>query len=529
MSLPKILFLLVLATGWLYAAPWIHKDSQQVRAPRNLWSSVYLTVGTVTLLFWLVLPYYVVGLLLFLLGVLTTLLSYLAYRNARVHEEKRIHLTTLFGRRQTKSQEQIVTRVKIYRSDGKILVPPTEDSTEENPIHAYNLTQELLYDMIWRRASECDMSPEDEQTRMRYIIDGVPVKRSPLSVGESEAIIQYLKPLGSMNAEDRRRPQKGYISVDMGGNQIDINLAVAGTNNGQRMRLRIVQQYVQTRLDELGIAPDLLAWLRQLSKSDKGLFIVSGRPGSGITSTLYSLLREQDAFIKQLVTLEAKVEVDMENITQYAYEEASKLPQALASTMRRDPDVIMIDRCSDSATAELILQFAEEKCILLGMHASDSFTALARWAKVSGQTAQFVAPLRGVLCQQLVRKLCPQCREPYKPDPQLLAKANIPAESVDMFYRPKGNLLDEKGQPYTCPTCQGSGYFERIAAFELLEMNQELKDAIQSGASLSQLKAAARKNRMLYLQEQALQKVIAGETSIQEILRVSQQPKKKET
>jgi type II secretory ATPase GspE/PulE/Tfp pilus assembly ATPase PilB-like protein len=133
-----------------------------------------------------------------------------------------------------------------------------------------------------------------------------------------------------------------------------------------------------------------------------------------------------------------------------------------------------------------------------------------------------------VLCQILVRKLCPTCREEYRPDPQILAKANIPADKVESFYRtPTKPRLDEKGNPITCQTCQNTGYYGRIGVFELLQVTDEIRQMIAGGAALAAIKSAARKNKMLYLQEQALAKVIAGVTSIQEVIRVSQEAQAK--
>jgi len=527
MSILKIIGMLVLVVPWVLVAPWVHKDSQFVRAPEGLWGSVILGAGGASFLIWLLLPYYFAGLLVYLFVTSTVVLSYIAYRNGRVkNEDQKIGLNSLFRKQQQKRQQvEVVTRLQMYGANGQTVRAPSSDAQDANEARAYNATQELLYDMVWRRASEADMSPTGDQSRVRLVVDGMPVDRTPRSIGESEMIVQYLKRIGGMDVEERRRPQKGRISVDLAGSQVDIVLTTAGTTSGQRMQFKIVQEFVQTRLEDLGISEDLLAKIRKLTEGNSGLFIVSGPPKSGVTSTLYSLLREQDAFIKQLVTLEREVGVDLENVTQIAYGDPAELRGQLASLLRRDPDVLMLDACGDAETAELIRENSSEKLFLLGMRAKDSFTALAKWAKVCGGAAAAVENLRGVLCQMLLRRLCPKCRSPYKPDSQLLAKANIPPGSVEVFFRPRGRLTNEKGEPYVCPTCQGTGYFGRTAAFELLEMTDDLKQQVAGGASLSKIKATARKNKMLYLQEQALRKVIAGDTAIQEVIRVSQQKK----
>jgi len=308
---------------------------------------------------------------------------------------------------------------------------------------------------------------------------------------------------------------------------VDITITATGTTGGQRIQFRVTQEAIRTELDKLGMSTDVFQRTAKMVARSNGLVIVSGRPGSGVTSTLYSMLRRHDAFVKQLVTLEAKAATDLENVTQNVYGEPGKLVGALTAALRHDPDVVMVDRCDDPESAEVIRQGAARKLILLGMPAGDSFTALARWIKVCGDAASAMAILRGVLCQALVRKLCPACRESYRPDRQLLAKANIPAGGVEQFYcPPKPGRVDEKGKPIVCPTCQNTGYVGRTGVFELLEVTDEIRKLVAEQAPLSRIKGACRKNNMQYLQEVALQKVMEGITGIQEVIRVTQPPKK---
>ena len=529
LSVAKSVVLLVLTVPWLYVAPWVHKDAKRVRAPQQMWCMLVMGSGALGVLIWLVLPIYAIGLLAYLVLTGSALLAYVFYRNGRVGEDEKVltgsHFASLLAR-QKRESVQAVTRVKLYGKDGKIRHPPDAETAEADEVKAYNLVQDLLYDAIWRRASDADLIPTQTQMEARLLIDGVATKRPGIDIHDGEALIQYLKAIAELDPEDRRRPQKGAISVDLGSKRIDVQVATAGTTSGQRLQLRIVQEAVRTKLDELGMSADLLKRIREQTQTH-GILLVSAPPRSGLTSTLYSLLREHDAFMKQLVTMEAKVGIELENITQHAYGADADLAEALAPVLRRDPDVVMIDTCPDAATAEQILQAAKEKILLVGMIAGDSFSALAKWVKTCGSAAA-VQDLRGVLCQILLRKLCPRCREAYKPDPQLLAKANLPADKIDKFYRPASKPpLDEKGRPIVCATCQGTGYFERTAAFELLEMTDGIRKLVVGGSTIREIKAACRKNKMLYLQEQALRKVIAGETSVQEVLRVSQSLKKK--
>ena len=526
----KIVVMLLAVLPWLLVTPWVQKEAKRLRLPELVWTCAALGTGALSLLLWLLIPAYLLGLPIYAVLTGAVLVAFVVYRDGRVQAGQKVfskkHLASLVAPRRPK-KIAVAQKVKVYSSDNKIVLPPNPESADDAERQAYNLVQDLLHDLLWRRASEADLSPIGQQTRVRYVIDGVASDQSPLPLHDSEAVIQYLKAISGADPEELRRPQNGKIAVDLAGHPVDISLATAGTTGGQRMQFRIIQESIRTRLGELGMAGDVLEHIRANNQTGSGLVIVSGRPGMGVTSTLYSLLRDHDAFIKQLVSLEARVEVELENVTQQAYKEPAALPGMLTSALRRDPDVVMIDQCHDAETAEIVAQAAAEKSILLGMSAGDSFVALAKWVKLRGDAAEALRPLRAILCQVLLRKLCPACREAYRPDPQMLSKANLPSAKIENFHRPPSKpLTDEKGRPYTCPTCQGSGYLGRTAAFELLEVTDELRQMVAAGASLTDIKKACRKNKMLYLQEQALRKVIEGETSIQEVLRVSQPPKK---
>ena len=528
-SLPGIIGMLVVVTLWLYALPWVNRDSKEVRAASWLWNSVTLGAGAMGLLLWMLLPMYAVGMSIFVVLALSSLIAYVVYRNGRVEPDLRVltanHISSLFkgegGRR--KHLLKPVTRLKVYQADRRLMAPPSTEATAEE-IEAYNQMQELLYDLAWRRASEADITPVGQTARVRFVVDGVAVERPQIQTAEAEAIIQLLKAAAGVTVDERRRPQKGSISVDLAQGATEVTLVSAGTTAGQRMQFRIVRESVQTKIDELGLNPDYLAKVMAYIGKPNGLVIVAGARGSGMTSTMYSMMRQHDAFIKQLVMLEAKPSATLDNITQHEYKDDAALSGALASAIRRDPDIIMVDQCPDEKTASLIMDAAREKWLVTGIRGSDAFSALGKWAKMCGDVAGAVQNLHGIVCQMLMRKLCPTCREPYMPDPALLAKANLKAKQIEKFFRPPTQqVVDDKGRPIICQTCQGSGYFGRTAVFELLEMTDEIRALVASGAPIAQIKAACRKNKMLYLQEQAIQCVIDGVTSIQEVIRVSQQ------
>ncbi|MBI5724312.1 MAG: Flp pilus assembly complex ATPase component TadA [Planctomycetes bacterium] len=527
-SVPKIVFMLVLLTPWMLMAPWVHRDAKFVRSLPQLWGGLVVAAGFLGIAVWFLLPFYIVGVLAYIIFTTAAVLVYVAYRNGRVDPDRRVltaaHISGLFRKDRKQKAVKTITKLKLYAFDSKIILPPDKAGGTKTDCEAYNLVQELLYDILFRRASEADMAPSGEETKIRYVIDGILNEGQSMPLTDSEKIVDYLKKIGGMNVEEHRRPQKGKMSVDLANHPVEIDLLTAGTTSGQRIQFRVLQEVVQTNLDLLGISNDVLLKLREMNKEGKGLIIVASKPKNGATSTMYALLREHDPYTMHLTTLETKPPVEMDNINQNIYGEPDKLVSALSAALRRDPDVVMVDQCPDSQTAQIVAEAAVRKTVILGLHGPDTFTALAKWLKVCGNMQTAVAPLKAIVCQTLIRKLCPNCRETYKPDPQLLAKINLSADKIGNFYRPPTNTLrDEKGRQVVCSTCQGTGYYGRTATFEMMVVTPEVKQVILGGGSVQQIKAACRKNKMLYLQEQALQKVIEGITSIQEVIRVTQQ------
>jgi len=531
-SLVKVVFMLVLVTPWLMILPWIHYDVGRVRGSQVQWSLTVIVTGVIGVLVWLLLPMYFIGLAVYLVLLVSVVAGYVIWRDARVGPGDKL-LSVIRARgfmlRGKGVMVDVVERVKIY-DDRNVLIPPPDPASASIPeCETYNIVQEFLVNMLTRRASEADISPASQAAAVvRFIVDGVLSVQPSLSLTESDMLIQAIKPMAGLDPEERRRPQEGLMSLDFAGNQVEIGVITTGSTGGQRMQFRAMHEALRTNIQELGMTAEILQSVKAMTNRDSGLIIVSGRVGSGVTSTLYSLLRSMDAYTRSLVSLEAKTSADMENVTQTVYGDPKNLPKALTAAIRRDPDVIMVDACGDTQTAKLIAHACADKLVLLGIGAIDTFTALALWLKACGAATDGMANLHGVLCQALVRNLCPACRQPYRPDPQMLAKANLASSQIERFYRaPDSGRVDEHGEPIICPSCQETGYIGRTGVFELLEITGEIRRLIADKAQLAQIKAACRKNNMHYLQENALQKVMDGMTSIQEVIRVTQQGKKK--
>ncbi len=531
-SLVKVVFMLLLIAPWLMVLPWIHRDVARVRGSQTQWMLTVSLAGLVGLAAWLLLPLYIAGMAVYLVLVVAVVAGYVVWRDARVGPGQKLVSVIRARGFMMKGKGvtiDVVERVKVYDDRNVLISPPDPETDSVVVCETYNKVQSFLSSMLINRASEADISPGSQQAAVvRFIVDGVLSVQPAMTLVDSDMLIQAIKPLAGLDAAERRRPQEGVLSLDFAGKPIEIGVTTTGSTGGQRMQFRAMHEALRTKLDELGMTEKILRSAKAMCSLDSGLIIVSGRIGSGVTSTLYSLIRCMDAYTKRLVTLEARTAADMENVTQTVYGEAKNLPAALTAAIRRDPDVILVDACPDSETAGLIADAAASKLVVLGLGAVDTFTAMALWIKACGDAGKAMAHLRGVFCQALIRNLCPACRQPYRPDPEFLAKANMASSQIERFYRaPAAGRVDEEGNPIICPSCQGTGYIGRVGVFELLQMTDEIRQLVVEQAQLAQIKAACRKNSMQYLQENALAKVIDGMTSIQEVIRVTQQGKKK--
>lgn len=530
---PKVLIMAVMVFPWLYFAPWVQKDSQRLRIPQYTWPSMVLGFGVLGFVLWIFLPIWILGMLVYILLAISPYMGYVLYRNGRVIDDSEKVLTgewfgqVIGGSKKQTQGPQPQTQVKLYTNHSRLAPEPQPGQDPPEAIETYNLAQHFLHDLMWRRASEAEIAPvNQQQARVRFIIDGMVSERPPMAPQQAEALIQYLKPLAGMDPEERRRPQEGKIAVDAAGNPTDLLLTSAGSTGGQRLQIKVASEFLQTNIEELGLPDEMRDKVIELSAPGGGIFIISSPSRNGQTSTMYSAIKSMDAFMYELISLEKQPQLDIENVKQHRYKNPKEQSETLAAGLRRDANVVMLDEVTGAETVQLIQDSAESVSYIVGERARNTFTALAKWVQTVGDQAAAVTHLKGVLCQVLIRTLCPACKEAYKPDAQLLAKANLPANKINMFYRPPSQpKRDEEGNPIICQTCQGTGYFGRTGIFELLEINDELRQLIASGASASQIKAAARKNKMLYLQEQGLRKVISGQTSIQEVIRVTQKPK----
>jgi type II secretory ATPase GspE/PulE/Tfp pilus assembly ATPase PilB-like protein len=307
--------------------------------------------------------------------------------------------------------------------------------------------------------------------------------------------------------------------------QIDFRLATAGSVAGEKLVMRILDRSRSVvTLSQVGMREKIRDQVKAVVKQPHGMFIVCGPTGAGKSTTLYACLSEIDRYARNVITIENPVEYQIENVTQIEVNpKAGKtFASELRSILRQDPDVIYIGEIRDNETAEIACQAAQTgHMVLTTLHANDTVTAIGRLLDLGVQPFMIANAVSAVLGQRLVRVLCPKCKQKYTPNPEVIRKANLPADKIKFFYRPPpGAGTDEAREAQKCPRCNATGYRGRTGVFELLIMTDKLRDMVRENPNLNAIRQEAVKNGMLSLQDDGLRQVIDGETSIQEVMRV---------
>jgi len=531
----KILVVVLALFGWAMAAQWVDRDANVVKTQREQWNMIVLGGGAVAFLVLFVAPWsanlFYLGIVFWLLIAGGALFGYVLHRNGRVVPEARVltagHLKRAFSRRggPAGSKSEKGLRVRITDHAGKFVEMPNKAEEAKS----FDAVQDFLHDMLFRRADDIDMVAGKENYRVVYRVDGVATELPDgLAAPKGERIFRELKRIAGLNVEEIRRPQVGKIQaalLSQTGDPGQTEVRSSGTTAGERLSLHVQRGPILMKLADLGFHESRLEPLKGLIAKGHGLVLITSPPKHGLTTTQYAIIRSHDAYINNIHALERKKLVELDNITQQIYEGTNtdvNYARMLQTVLRREPDIVMVGECEDRETAKIASRAAaEDRKIYMGMPAKDCFDALNRYINYIEDNELAAKALLGVTSQRLMRLLCTTCREAFEPDEAMLKKLNLPADKIERFYRPPTeNKVDKKGRPILCQACQGTGYQGRVGVFELLVITPDVSQLIAEGAPIQKIKAQCRKNRMYYLQEEALLKVISGVTSMNEILRV---------
>lgn len=510
--------------SWMPLVGWVNTDSKAVGTQTVAWTVGIAVTGAAALWVWMLIPAFLIGLLVYLISFGAITIAYVVHRNALVADFERIlTVDQIKGLLidETKKLEKLSMGLSFITGNKNKVPLPTPKTRE---VSGFAVVCEVLEDAIWRRADQISLIPRKDDYNVVYEIDGIATKQPQRTREEIDDFIYYVKQLADLDIQERRKPQKGrFYAVKDEQLKTEWQVQTSGTTAGEQVRLDKVSGIVSRKLDDLGLNDNQIESMRSLRDLDSGVVLITGIPQSGKTTTLYTLLGNHDPFLNNINTLEKAPQAELPNITQNVFtmtdSGTTTYSRRLQTLLRRGPDIVGIEECQDAQSAKLACAAAKDGRIIYATLEADSVNqAIEKWLKLVGDRALAVETLAAVLNQRLVRTLCTDCRQPYKPNQALFKKFNLPAEDVDLFYRAGEIEYDKHGKPIVCETCQGTGYYGRVGMFETIRITDDVRESLKAASSAKDIATAVRKTRMLYMQEQAIKKVVAGETSINEVI-----------
>ena len=392
-----------------------------------------------------------------------------------------------------------------------------KDVKADDDAPVIKLVNMVIEEAVRRRASDVHVEPLENKFRIRYRIDGIlheipgPPKRLQGS------IISRLKIMAGMDIAEKRLPQDGRIKIILGNKELDLRVSTLPAIHGESVVMRILDKSsFLVGIEDMGFLPDNRKDFEKLVNLPNGMILVTGPTGSGKTTTLYATLSHINQKERKVITIEDPVEYQLEGINQVQVKPQINLTFAngLRSMLRQAPDIIMVGEIRDLETAEIAVQSALTGHLILStLHTNDAAGAVTRLVDMGLKPYLVASTVQGVMAQRLVRTICPACREPYKPTEEemtLLSITKIQHEEVEL-YKGKG-----------CTDCNNTGYKGRMGIFELLVMDDSIRELILENMPSTQICSKARECGMRTLKEDGMEKVKTGYTTIEEVLRVTQ-------
>ena len=391
---------------------------------------------------------------------------------------------------------------------------------EQSPI--VRLADTIVKNALQKRASDIHIEPADGVTEVKYRIDGVLyAAMEPLDLRFHNPLVSRIKVMSELDIAERRVPQDGRFKLRIDKRTIDFRVSIIPSAFGESVVIRILAKEEFTsghkglHLDSLGLKPEDLARFRRAITASYGMVLVTGPTGSGKTTTLYAALNEVNTKEDKVLTIEDPVEYQLKGVIQIPVNEKKGLTFAkgLRSILRHDPDKIMVGEIRDAETAQIAIQSALTGHLVFStVHANNAFDVIGRFVNMGIEPYNFVASLNCIMAQRLVRKLCESCKVPISVSPEQCQQAGFdPALFVDQV------LYGDKG----CVDCHGLGYRGRHAITEFLPVTDRIKDLILEKRPPSEIRQAALETGMTSLREAGIAKILAGETTIKEVNRMT--------
>jgi type II secretory ATPase GspE/PulE/Tfp pilus assembly ATPase PilB-like protein len=514
-----------MAWAWLISTK-LDKDARYFHLNPQLWNMIHLLCGLLAVIAMLFIPIFWLSWPAGVAILLAPIIVYWRMRDAQVPESQRFRLSgeglgaKMAARKQARAAKAAV--LQFTDAKGKTRSVPLKDEPLF-PIHM--LAEDVLAPALTGRASRVDVAIGPNGALVSQTVDGVRYKRDPILPEPAVQLLDFSKEMAGLDVTDRRRRQTGGFRVKGPGGESKITIITAGSSTGQTMRLEIDREKrLHKPFDGLGLLAPQMEPLRALQQPHErhGIVLIGAPPGHGLTTTAYAFLSRHDAYTSNVKTLEREIQVWLDGVDQIQWDPANPdvdYATNLQSILRRDPDIVLTAEILDSETARVTADPGMPGPLIYIQQPLPTVTDQIRdWVKKVGDVKEATRALRLVTNQRLLRSLCPNCRQPYQPTPEQIKKLNLPAKKVTQLYR-AGGKVQVKNRIEDCPVCGGSGYLIQTAVFEVMVVDDEARKMLASG-DLKAALAHARRNKMIYLQEAALSKVISGETDLDEVVRV---------
>lgn len=525
-SVWKTIPLVVIFLIWARWMTWMDKDAPAAHLPRIENNIGQISAGILALVLFLWLGGFWAALGVMLLVMLVAAGVYLFIRHRKVGlgdlQKQFSDWIRSFGRKASEVKVAEGEVLLFNRAGSPVAAPPAE--TPERT--AYDAVQQVLTDPLRKGAQRIDVSPGDGASNVQFMVDGVSYNALSLPKGSSGAAVNYVKELAGLDLKEKRKPQSGGFRATLDGKRRELQLQTSGSSSGESMTIRTdAKTRHALTIQQLGLSGSQLQKLEESVAGGKGIVLVSAPHEHGLTSTLYAMIRAHDAFLSHIITIERDPDQDLEGITQESLPLSANNTEEIERVqwvVDRQPDVLMINEIRDPKSAAILIKYATEgHRVYVGTRAGSTFEALSNWRKLVGNDKLAMQHLELIINGRVLRKLCTACKVGYAPDPATLRKMNMDPDRISKLYQARTEpLRDAKGNPLSCEFCHDLRFIGRTGIYEILRVDDEVRQIVTGGGSVNQLKAVFRKQRSKYLQEQALSLVEEGETSIHEVLRV---------
>lgn len=403
-----------------------------------------------------------------------------------------------------------------YAADDMFDLASLTEGDSDNETTVVRLLQSIFEDAVQMRASDIHIEPGDKVLRIRQRIDGQLHENILPEASISAALVLRLKLMAGLDISEKRLPQDGRFHMEIKGHKIDVRMSTMPIYHGESVVMRLLDQSAGLlTLNETGMPPEILARIRKQIKRPHGMLLVTGPTGSGKTTTLYGILSELNTADRKIITVEDPVEYQLPRINQVQVNHKIGLDfsHVLRSTLRQDPDIIMVGEMRDQETVEIGLRGAlTGHFVLSTLHTNDAVTSALRLLDMGAASYLVASALRVIIAQRLVRRVCQNCSGDY----QLTAQDTVWLNSVSQLDLSQARFKIGSG----CQSCNGSGYRGRIGVFELLELDESMVEAMRSGNPQDFANAAKQSPNFTPLAESALKYLAEGMTTIEEVAKL---------